>query len=66
MAIKEITGWILSVAFALLLGFVVGLSVGNSTGYKNGQIEYAQGIHRYMVIDGHVLKFLDKINTENK
>lgn len=62
MCNKEMNGWILGILFALLFGWVFGLLIGKSVGYKQGQIDYAQGIRRYIVVGGHVLKFVDKIN----
>lgn len=64
MCNKETNGWILGILFALLFGFVFGLLIGKSVGYKQGQIDYAQGIRRYIVVDGRVLKFLNAIKEE--
>lgn len=64
MSNKETTGWMFGILFALLFGLICGLLIEKDAAYKEGQIDYAQGIRRYIVVDGRVLKFLNAIKEE--
>lgn len=64
MSRQEKIAWGVALGVFVVLMFVVGMFLGGSIGYKNGQIDYAQGIKRYLVVDGHVLKFVGKLNSQ--